>query len=153
MKTHPFILYPLPAAAECETITFEPINIMMMLECAHHSKAGGVVLFSGEVRDHHAGKEVSHLEYEAYESLAEKMIQEIVQTAKQKWNLHYAAAVHRMGMLGISESAVVVVTSHAHRKEAYAANQYIIDRIKHEAPIWKCEYYSDGSYEWSDGCR
>lgn len=165
MTTQPFILYRLQAVDEIEnnvastftvesfqTITYHPINIMMMLEQAHHPKDGGIVLFSGEVRDHHAGKDVLYLEYEAHAPLAEKIIQEIVQTAKEKWNLNYAAAVHRIGKLEISESAVVVITSHAHRRQAYEANQYIIERIKHEAPIWKCEYYADGSYEWSKGC-
>ena len=173
MTTQPFTLYHLPAVAESNkpldcleelisypiassnriaAITTEPINVVMMLEQAHHPKAGGIVLFSGEVRDHHAGKDVVYLVYEAHVLLAEKMIGEIVRTAKERWNLSHVAAVHRIGKLEISESAVVVVTSHAHRKQAYEANQYIIDRIKHEAPIWKCEHYADGSYEWSKGC-
>jgi len=166
MTTQPYLLYHLPAAVEIDsydvastftveelqTITQQPIDIVRLLEQAHHPKAGGIVLFSGEVRDHHAGKDVLYLEYEAHVPLAEKMIREIVQAAKEKWNLNHAAAVHRIGKLEISESAVVVVTAHAHRKQAYEANQYIIDRIKHEAPIWKCEHYSDGSYEWSKGC-
>jgi len=123
-----------------------------MIMRAHHPKAGGLVLFSGEARNDLTGKEVLYLEYEAHITLAEKIIYEIIQTAKQKWNLQYADAVHRVGRIEISESAVVIVTSHAHRKEAYEANQYIIDRIKRETPIWKCEHYSDGSYRWSNNC-
>jgi len=123
------------------------------MQQAHHPNAGGIVLFSGDVRNHNNGKSVLYLEYEAYVPMAEKTIQEIVQSAIQQWNLHYAIAVHRIGTLEISESAVVVVTSHSHRKEAYEANQYIMDRIKNEAPIWKCEHYTDGTYVWGKNCH
>ena len=124
-----------------------------MLEAAHHPGAGGIVLFSGEVRDSHANKKVTHLMYEAHVTLAEKSIAEILQSAIEKWQLQHAAAMHRIGKVGISERAVVVVTSHAHRQAAYEANQYIIDRIKHEAPIWKCECFEDGTHEWGGDCH
>lgn len=152
MTTYQSILSPPPAAADSDIITNAPIDIALLLQQAHHPKAGGVVLFSGEVRNHHAGKSVRYLEYEAYAPMAEKLIREVVQTAIQKWDLLYAAAVHRVGRIEISESAVAVVTAHSHRKEAYEANQYIIDRIKQEAPIWKCEYYEDGTHAWGDNC-
>jgi len=138
---------------DSKTITDQPIDTVLLLQQAHHPNAGGIVLFSGEVRNHNGGKPVLYLEYEAYVPMAEKIIQEIVQAAIQKWDLYYAAAVHRIGKLEISESAVVVVTSHSHRKEAYEANQYIIDGIKHEAPIWKCEHYTDGTYVWGKNCH
>ena len=67
--------------------------------------------------------------------------------------MHPAIAQHRTGKVAIGETAVVVITASAHRSEAYAANRYIIDRIKHEAPIWKCEYYKDGSHEWGNNCN
>ena len=145
-------LFPHQVAAEPEFITDKPIDIDKLLHKAHHPGAGGVVLFCGEVRDNHAGKAVKHLLYESYAPLAEKIIREIVQTAIKKWNLQYAASIHRIGRLKISACAVAVVTAHTHRKEAYEANQYIIDRIKHEAPIWKCEYYEDGTHEWGKNC-
>ena len=129
-------------------IVTEPINIAELLEQAHKPEAGGIVLFSGEVRNNHKNKTVSYLEYEAHTAMAEKMMREIVEQAKVKWSLLYAFAVHRIGRIKISESAVVVITAHAHRKAAYEANQWIIDKIKSEVPIWKCEYYSDGTHEW-----
>ena len=146
-------LSPHPAVVDIEIITGNPIDVNFLLKQAHHPGAGGIVLFSGEVRDSHAGKTVKYLLYEAYVPLARKILRQIVESAIEKWNLNYAAAVHRTGKVGISECAVVVVTSHAHRKEAYEANQYIIDRIKHEAPIWKCEHFEDGTHEWGGNCR
>jgi molybdopterin synthase catalytic subunit len=146
------ILSPQPAAAELKFITDRPIDIDKLLHEAHRPEAGGIVLFCGEVRDNNASRPVKHLVYESYVSMAEKVIREIVETAIKKWNLQYAYSLHRIGRLNISACAVAVVTAHAHRKEAYEANQYIIDRIKHEAPIWKCEYYQDGTHEWGRSC-
>ena len=129
------------------------INIPELLATAHHPKAGAVVLFSGETRDNSHDKEVAYLEYEAQESMAEKMIADILQQAVAKWNLNVAVAVHRTGKVSVSETAIVVITAAAHRSEAYAANRFIIDKIKHEAPIWKCEYFTDGSKQWGGNCN
>ena len=119
-----------------------------MLQGAHHPGAGAVVLFSGEARNNSHGRTVTCLEYEAHESMANKMIAGILEEAKTKWDLKTVLACHRTGRVAIGETAVVVITAAAHRREAYAANQYIIDRIKSEAPIWKREYFEDGSTEW-----
>jgi len=149
----PSALSHLPAAVDLKLIVNEPIDACGLLQWAHHPKAGGIVLFSGEVRNHHAQKKVTHLEYEAFVPMAEQMIREITQAAIEKWNLHSAICVHRIGKLDICESAVVVVTAHSHRKESYEANQYIIDRVKHEAPIWKREFYEDGTSFWGGDCH
>ena len=124
-----------------------------LLSRAHHPGAGAVVLFSGEVRDNNRGEAVAFLEYEAHAPLAEKLIAEILAEAKARWSLHIAVAQHRTGKVVVGDTAVVVITASAHRSEAYAANRYIIDRIKHEAPIWKCEYYADGTHQWGNNCN
>lgn len=124
-----------------------------MLAASHHPKAGAVVLFSGETRDNSRGREVAYLEYEAQENIAEKMIADILQQARERWQLNIAQAIHRTGKVAVSETAVVVITASAHRSEAYAANRFIIDKIKHEVPIWKCEYFTDGSKEWGGNCN
>lgn len=129
------------------------INIAEMLATAHHPKAGAVVLFSGETRDTSNGKTVDYLLYEAQESMGEKMIASILEEAAKRWQLNIAMAVHRTGKVAISETAVVVITASPHRSEAYAANRFIIDKIKHEAPIWKCEYFTDGTKEWGGNCN
>lgn len=118
------------------------------MSLAHHAKAGAIVLFSGEVRNHHEGESVDFLEYEAHEEMAAHSIHLILQEAQKKWPLHFAFAQHRIGKIDIMESAVVVVTSSSHRLEAYDANQYIIDRIKEETPIWKKEYFTSGGAKW-----
>jgi len=131
-------------------ISAAPIDMAGMLVGAHHPAAGAVVLFSGEVRENNQGRAVAFLEYEASVSLAENMIAEILAAAREKWGLSIALARHRIGRVGIGDVAVVVITASPHRGEAYAANRYIIDRIKQEAPIWKCEHFTDGTKEWGN---
>lgn len=134
-------------------ITADPLDLPALFASAHDPKAGAVVFFSGEVRNHNHGRAVSYLEYEAHVPLAKKVIAEILEEAKKKWKLHHAVCVHRIGKVEICESAVAVITSSSHREEAYAANRYIIDRVKHEAPIWKKEVFEDGSYAWGNNCH
>jgi len=136
-----------------EYITKKEIDLAALLRKSHCPSAGAVVLFSGEVRNHNAGKAVSYLEYEAHASMAAKMIAEILLAARNRWALSIAHAQHRIGKVKITESAVVVITASVHRGAAYASNRYIIDRIKHEVPIWKCEYLADGSKEWGGNCN
>jgi molybdopterin synthase catalytic subunit len=134
-------------------ISEHPLDIVGLLASAHHPKAGALVLFSGEVRNHNLGREVDYLEYEAYIPMASKLIRQILDEAKAKWPLNIAIAQHRVGKVQVGESAVVVITASPHRREAYEANRYIIDRIKHEAPIWKCEFFTDGSKKWGGNCN
>jgi molybdopterin synthase catalytic subunit len=134
-------------------ITSEPISLDSLLAEAHFEEAGAIVLFSGEVRKHHLGKEVLYLTYEAFETLANEMIYKIIQTAIEKWELTYAFGIHRIGKVGIKEAAVCVITASPHRKEAYEANQYIIHHIKHEVPIWKKEHFADGTSLWGNNCN
>ena len=144
--------YPPPVVDNMELVTEHPINLCSMVAKAHHPKAGAIVLFSGEVRNHSHKRPVSHLFYECYKPMAEKMITKIVAEAKVKFNLHEALCVHRVGKVQIEETAVVVITASSHRNEAYEANRYIIDRVKHEAPIWKKEFFEDGTHEWGHNC-
>lgn len=131
----------------------QTLDIVGLLASSHHPACGAIVLFSGEVRNHSNGQDVDYLEYEVHESMANKMICEIIAEAKKQWPLNIAIAQHRSGRVAIGESAVVVITATAHRKEAYQANQYIINRIRHEVPIWKCEYFTDGTKEWGGNCN
>lgn len=143
---------PQAAEAEIPALSATPLDVVGLLAKAHHPAAGAVVLFSGEVRNHNQGQDVAYLEYEAHEAMAAKMIKTILADACAKWPLKIAVAQHRTGKVDIGETAVIVITSSAHRGEAYEANQYIIHRIKHEAPIWKCEYFSDGTKKWGGNC-
>ncbi|WP_207425553.1 molybdenum cofactor biosynthesis protein MoaE [Pedobacter sp. SYSU D00535] len=143
----------LPAVEVSTYISDQPLDLVGLLAGAHHPLAGAVVLFSGDVRDNNLGKQVAYLEYEARATMAAKMIAEILDEAKRKWNLNIAVAQHRVGKVAVGESAVVVITATPHRREAYEANRYIIDRIKHEVPIWKCEFFTDGTKKWGGNCN
>jgi molybdopterin synthase catalytic subunit len=142
----------LPQVEADQLISIQPINVPAIFSAVHDPKAGAVVLFSGEVRNHSHGKDVSYLEYEAYEPLAIKVIRKILDEAKNNWELHKLVCIHRIGKVTVGECAVLVITCSSHRENAYAANRYIIDRVKHEAPIWKKEFFEDGTHEWGHNC-
>lgn len=115
------------------------------LEDAH---CGAVVGFDGVVRDHHGGRAVSELRYEAYAELAVREGQVIVEDALTRFAVRRIVAEHRVGLLAIGDIAVYVGVAAAHRDAAFAACRFVIDEIKSRVPIWKHEHYADGAAEW-----
>ena len=113
--------------------------------------SGGLVTFSGVVRNHHEGRDVLRIEYEAAAPLAEVTLQTIAREALRDPGVHRVAAVHRTGNLAVGEASVIVAASAAHRDEAFRAARFLIDRIKELLPVWKREYFSDGSAAWAPG--
>jgi molybdopterin synthase catalytic subunit len=111
---------------------------------------GAVITFLGLVRNHNAGRTVTHLEYEAYEPLAVKALRTIVDEAAASWPSARLAIHHRTGLLLIGEASVVIAAASAHRAEAFAACRYAIERIKQIVPIWKHEYFEGGDV-WVEG--
>jgi len=109
---------------------------------------GAYVQFDGWVRDHNGGQNVLRLEYEVYEPLALKEGLRIINEAKERFGVANACAIHRSGLLELSDVAVVVGVSSAHRGEAFDACRHIIDQAKIRLPIWKKEYYESGAAEW-----
>lgn len=132
-------------------VTFSISNTaidLAALKCQVNTpEAGGFVAFEGWVRENNEGKEVTALEYEAYEELAVREGQRIIEEARQ-FDILKARCVHRTGPLKIGELAVVVMVSSAHRKEAFVACEFIINEIKKRVPIWKRESYADGTTSW-----
>jgi molybdopterin converting factor subunit 1 len=114
-------------------VTDEPLLLDPLVERVRHPHAGAVVTFSGVTR------EVSELDYEAYRSMAEAKIAEIVSAAIDRHSLCAAAAEHRIGVVALSEASVIVAASAPHRGQAFAGAREIIDQIKTQAPIWKKE--------------
>ena len=110
--------------------------------------SGGYASFEGWVRDHNEGRQVRHLEYEAFATLAVREGERIIAEAIERFGVRRAACVHRVGDLGIGDMAVWVGVSSPHRAEAFAACRYIIDEVKHRVPIWKKEHYVDGDSGW-----
>lgn len=110
---------------------------------------GGIVSFAGVVRNHHGGRQVLRLEYSAYGAMAEAECARIVAETEHRWPVAVAMA-HRIGTVEIGEHAVVVVAAAAHRGDAFEACRHVIDAVKSRVPIWKREYYADGSVAWVD---
>ncbi len=119
-----------------------------LIEHCEDVYCGGFVSFEGWVRDHNHGQKVSHLIYEAYEVLALSEGKKVLVEALEKFAIHKAYCVHRLGQLELKEMAIWVGVSAAHRDVAYQASQYIIDEIKSRVPIWKKEFYTDGQISW-----
>ncbi|MBW8348445.1 molybdenum cofactor biosynthesis protein MoaE [Bacillus sp. IITD106] len=130
----------------CE-ITRDPIKIKEVYAKVVRREAGAVTTFIGTVRELTHGRKTLYLEYEAYEAMALKKLEQIVTEMKDRWPGVEAAISHRIGRLEISDIAVAIAVSSPHRPEAYEANRYAIERIKEIVPIWKKEYWEDGE-QW-----
>ena len=121
-----------------------PLSLQEVVDAVQGTERGGLVTFSGAVRDHTKGKRVTRLEYEAYGPMAQKKLAQIGDEAREKWPGTQVAVLHRLGTLVPGELAVVIAVSAPHRKEAFRACEFVIDRLKEDVPIWKKEYAEDG---------
>ncbi|MCF7223465.1 molybdenum cofactor biosynthesis protein MoaE [Lysobacter sp. TLK-CK17T] len=126
----------------------EPFDIAPLRAALLDDRAGGYASFEGWVRDHHQGRAVSGLYYEAYPALAEREGAAVIDEALARFDIIDACCVHRHGELATGELAVWVGVSAAHRDGAFAACRYIIDEVKVRVPIWKHERYLDGDAGW-----
>lgn len=124
-----------------------PIDDLDLSAVVRTDEDGAVVEFRGVARRYSRGREVVHLEYEAYPEMAEKVMAEIGDEITTRWPVSRVAIVHRTGVLAIGQASVVIAVAAPHRAEAFAACQYAIDRLKQLVPIWKKEVWSDGS-QW-----
>ncbi|CEA01497.1 Molybdopterin synthase catalytic subunit [Metalysinibacillus saudimassiliensis] len=126
-------------------IVNEPIDVEQMRLKVVSRNAGAITLFVGTVREMTKGKKTLQLEYQAYPAMAVKMLEQIAQEVSERWPEAIIAISHRVGRLTISDIAVVIAVSSPHRKMAYEANEYAIERIKQIVPIWKKEFWEDGT--------
>lgn len=129
-------------------LTDQPIDTTPMLESACVPEAGAVVLFLGITRQQTEGRQTVQLRYDAYQEMALQELQQLEAAARQRWPLKACEIVHRLGIVPASETSVAVVVASAHRADAFAAGQWLIDTLKQQVPIWKQEQWSDGSTEW-----
>lgn len=129
-------------------ITSEEIELGDVIRAVEAGDAGAIVHFLGVVRNNTEGREVSYLEYEAYPPMAEKKMSEIAEEIHEKWGLDRVAMIHRVGRLEIGEVSVAVAVASPHRKEAFEACHYAMNRLKQIVPIWKREVWADGEEEW-----
>lgn len=128
------------------TITNEEINITELVAEVTDAKAGAIATFLGTVRELTNGKKTLYLEYEAYAPMAEKKLRQISEEIMAEHPQAKVAIVHRIGRLEISDVAVAIAVSTPHRAAAFEACRYAIERIKQIVPIWKKEYWEDGSF-------
>lgn len=125
-------------------IVKEPVDVSKLIQAVADRNAGAIVTFIGTVREMTKGKKTLYLEYEAYEPMARKKLEQIGTEIRQQFPEAKTAIVHRTGRLGISDIAVAIAVSAPHRDEAYRANRYAIERIKEMVPIWKKEHWENG---------
>ncbi len=129
-------------------LTDQPIELAGIHEFIGDPTAGGNTVFTGTVRNHHQGKTVRSLAYEAYPAMAERMLAAIAGQALTDFPLARVAVVHRVGDLAIGDAAICVAASAAHRAETLDAVAWMMNRIKADVPVWKLETYADGSRSW-----
>ena len=137
---------PVPQVA----VTSEPLDSDALVSLVGAKGDGAVVTFAGLVRNHNQGRQVQFLEYEAYEPLAIRALQRIVDEARELWSGARVAVHHRLGRLEIGEASIVIAAASAHRADAFAACRYTIERVKQIVPIWKREHF-DGGDVWLEG--
>jgi molybdopterin synthase catalytic subunit len=124
-----------------------PIDEIALEDEVRTDADGAVIVFRGVARRQSRGRDVVHLEYEAYPEMAEKVMAQIGDEMRARWPISRVAMVHRTGVLEIGHASVVIAVSAPHRREAFEAASYAIDRLKQNVPIWKKEIWSDGS-QW-----
>jgi len=132
-------------------ITDRPLELQPLIDAVASPEAGAIVTFQGTVRAHSRGQEIQFLEYEAHQPMAERVLREIGEQAARAWGARVAIA-HRLGRMAVGETSVLIAVSAPHRREAFAACQQVIDRIKELLPVWKREFSVSGSW-WVEGDR
>ncbi|KAI3656376.1 hypothetical protein MP638_000792 [Amoeboaphelidium occidentale] len=133
-------------------LTADKITMDSLNNLPHNPKSGATSVFLGTTRDTFEDKTVVTLEYEAYDSMAIKSLQDICKEAKESFNLFDIIVIHRIGLVPVTETSVLIAATSKHRKDAIRAVEYTIDRLKAETPIWKKEIYFDGSSMWKANC-
>jgi molybdopterin synthase catalytic subunit len=135
--------------AEGRHLTSDPIDPASTTARVAGREDGAVATFTGVVRNHHDGKQVLWLEYEAYEEMAEKQIDGLIREASRLWPISQVAVRHRLGHLDIGEVSVAIAVAAPHRAEALEACRWLIDTLKAQVPIFKKEAYAGGE-AWVD---
>ncbi|MBJ9985200.1 molybdenum cofactor biosynthesis protein MoaE [Acinetobacter sp. S40] len=137
---------------EFQRIQAQDLRLETFDSISEFPECGGIGIFQGTVRNHHEGRAVKALKYTSYTPVAEKMIRQIEQEITQKYGVSYVRVIHRIGALDIGGMAIIAVAYAAHRREAFQACEEAVERVKHEVPIWKEEFYMDGTSQFVEGC-
>jgi MoaE-MoaD fusion protein len=136
-----------PVSGGAFLLSDEPLSLDRVVDEVRDEQAGAIATFTGTTRIQSRGRSVTHLDYEAYEGMAERVMAEIAEGLQARYDLSAVAIHHRVGRVGIGETSVVIAVSAPHRQDALAACKDAIDELKERVPLWKKEVYSDGE-EW-----
>jgi molybdopterin synthase catalytic subunit len=136
-----------PVSGGAFRLTGGPIDVDAVIAEVADERAGAIATFLGTTRIESRGRTVQHLEYEAYEGMAEKVMAEIAEALAARYELCSVAMTHRVGRVGIGETSVAIAVSAPHREHALAACKEAIDTLKVDVPLWKKEVY-EGGEEW-----
>jgi MoaE-MoaD fusion protein len=131
-------------------LTREPIDANRLIAAAKQGEDGAVVVFDGIVRNHTRGRQTLYLDYEAYEEMALKQIEDLATQARTRFAVRHVTMIHRLGRLAVGETSVLIVVASAHRAQAFEASRWLIDTLKKTVPIWKKETFADGTI-WAPG--
>ena len=134
-------------------LTREPIAVERLLAAVTRPDCGALALFLGTTRDHHQGRKVERLSYEAYEPMALAALEAIEQAAASRFEIAICRIAHRLGEVPLTESSVMVAVAAAHRGPAFEACRWAMDELKRTVPIWKKEHYAEGGEGWVEGAR
>ena len=136
-----------PVSGGAFLLSDETLSLDRVVDEVRDEQAGAIATFTGTTRISSRGRTVTHLDYEAYEGMAERVMAEIAEGLQARYELSAVAIHHRVGRVGIGETSVVIAVSAPHRQDALAACKDAIDELKERVPLWKKEVYSDGE-EW-----
>jgi len=131
-------------------ITHDRIETTSILEQLKQPPDGAAVVFEGIVRNHSRGRKTLFLQYEAYEEMALKQLEDLAKESRAKFEISNVAIIHRLGHVEIGETSVLIVVASAHRGASFEACRWLIDTLKKTVPIWKKEHFADGAV-WADG--
>jgi len=140
------LLPPVSGGSGRRWVTEAPLSMDALIAEVMGPEMGGLVTFTGIVREHSKGQAIDHLEYEAYGEMAERELRKIGKQVEERWPMVRYAVAHRIGRLAIGDPAVMIAAAAPHRPPAFEACRYIIDTLKQTVPIWKKEFATSGAY-------
>jgi molybdopterin synthase catalytic subunit/molybdopterin converting factor small subunit len=136
-----------PVSGGAFLLSNEPLSLERAVGEVRDDEAGAIATFTGAARAHSRGRTVLHLDYEAYEGMAEQTMEQLATTLKERYEITAIAIHHRIGRVAIGEASVVIAVSGPHRADTLAACSDAIDALKQSVPLWKKEVY-EGGEEW-----
>ena len=134
-------------------LTRDPIPVERLVAAITRPECGAIALFLGTTRDHHDGRKVTRLAYEAYEPMALAALEALERAAIERFEVAACRIVHRIGEVPLTEASVAVVVAAAHRAPAFDACRWAMDELKRTVPIWKKEHYAEGGENWVEGTK